>query len=38
MSRIIEAHGFTNRVLGWDAWLDVVELADASPEQITVLE
>ena len=38
MSRVIEAHGFTNRVLGWDAWLDVVELADASPEQITVLE
>jgi len=38
MSRLIEAQGFTNRVLGWDAWLDVVELADASPEQITVLE
>jgi alkylhydroperoxidase family enzyme len=38
MSRVIEAHGFTNRVLGWDAWLDVVELADASPEQITVLK
>ncbi|SAL67403.1 peroxidase-like protein [Caballeronia udeis] len=38
MSRVIEAHGFTNRVLGWDAWLDVVELADASPEQISVLE
>ncbi|MFK4443088.1 putative peroxidase-related enzyme [Caballeronia udeis] len=38
MSRVIEAQGFTNRVLGWDAWLDVVELADASPEQIAVLE
>jgi uncharacterized peroxidase-related enzyme len=38
MSRLIEAHGFTNRVLGWDAWLDVVEFADASPEQVTVLE
>lgn len=38
MSRLIEAHGFTNRVLGWDAWLDVVELAGASPEQVTVLE
>ena len=38
MSRLIEAHGFTNRVLGWDAWLDVVQLADASAEQIAVLE
>jgi uncharacterized peroxidase-related enzyme len=38
MSRVIEAHGFTNRVLAWDAWLDVVQLADASSEQIAVLE
>lgn len=38
MTRIIEANGFTNRVLGWDAWLDVVPLAEATPEQIAVLE
>jgi uncharacterized peroxidase-related enzyme len=38
MSRLIEAQGFTNRVLGWDAWLDVVPLANATPEQIAVLE
>ncbi|WP_213777946.1 peroxidase-related enzyme [Caballeronia sp. dw_276] len=38
MSRLIESHGFTNRVLGWDAWLDVVQFADASAEQVAVLE
>jgi uncharacterized peroxidase-related enzyme len=38
MSRLIEVHGFTNRALGWNAWLDVVQLADASSEQIAVLE
>jgi uncharacterized peroxidase-related enzyme len=38
MTRLIEAQGFTNRVLGWDAWLDVVQLADASAEQVAVLE
>ena len=35
---IIKINGFTNESLGWDAWLDVVELASATPEQIAVLE
>jgi uncharacterized peroxidase-related enzyme len=34
----IKAHGFTNEVLDWKAWLDVVQLEQASPEQIAVLE
>lgn len=36
--QVIEAHGFTNATLGWKAWLDVVDVAKASPEQIAVLE
>ncbi len=35
---IIKINGFTNETLGWDAWLDVVELDKATPEQIAVLE
>lgn len=38
MSRIIKSNGFTNEVLGWDAWLDVVDVETANPEQIAVLE
>jgi len=38
MSRIIKSHGFTNETLGWKAWLDVVDVATATPEQIAVLE
>jgi uncharacterized peroxidase-related enzyme len=35
---IIRSHGFTNETLGWNAWLDVVKLDQATPEQIAVLE
>lgn len=38
MSDIIRSHGFTNESLDWDAWLDVVALENATPEQIAVLE
>ena len=38
MSDLIEIKGFTNATLGWKAWLDVVSLAAATPEQIAVLE
>src|SRR5690606_7914015 len=38
MSRIIESNGFTNETLGWDAWLDVVDLERVTPEQMAVLE
>ena len=38
MSDIIRSHGFTNESLEWDAWLDVVDLDNASVEQIAVLE
>jgi len=34
----IVSHGFTNETLGWKAWLDVVALDQATPEQIKVLE
>lgn len=34
----IQAHGFTNEELGWKAWLDVVQLDKATPDQIAVLE
>ena len=34
----IRSHGFTNEVLGWKAWLETVDLATASPEQIAALE
>ncbi len=34
----IRVGGFTNEVLDWKAWLDVVDLEQASGEQIAVLE
>lgn len=37
-SEIIKINGFTNESLGWDAWLDVVQLEQASPEQMAILE
>ncbi len=30
--------GFTLDALGWDAWLDILDFADATPDQIAVLE
>ncbi len=38
MSELIEIKGFTNATLGWKAWLDVLSLDSATPEQIAVLE
>ncbi|MEN9589584.1 MAG: hypothetical protein RLZZ481_1370 [Pseudomonadota bacterium] len=38
MSEQIEIKGFTNATLGWKAWLDVVSLESATPEQLAVLE
>ena len=37
MSAPIKANGFTNEVLDWKAWLDVVQVDQATPEQIAVL-
>ncbi|NOL52561.1 peroxidase-related enzyme [Pelistega suis] len=34
----IEKNGFTNAMLGWKAWLDVVDVEKATPKQIEVLE
>lgn len=38
MKNPIRANGFTNEVLGWKAWLKVLDLKQATPEQIAVLE
>lgn len=38
MSEIIRIKGFTNETLDWKAWLDVVKLDEATPEQIAILE
>lgn len=38
MSTTIKNNGFTNETLNWKAWLDVVDPATASPEQVEVLE
>lgn len=38
LGSVFESHGFTNATLGWKAWLDVVAVDQASPEQIAVLE
>lgn len=38
MSTIIKSNGFTNESLEWKAWLDVVDVNKATPEQIAVLE
>ena len=38
MSSIIKSHGFTNEVLEWDAWLDVIDLGSATEDQVKALE
>ncbi|MDR5815641.1 peroxidase-related enzyme [Caballeronia sp. LZ033] len=38
MTDFIRSNGFTNESLGWRAWLDVVNLDQATGEQIAVLE
>lgn len=38
MSEVIRIKGFTNETLDWQAWLDVVKLDEATPEQIAILE
>ncbi|AKZ63533.1 alkylhydroperoxidase [Herbaspirillum hiltneri N3] len=38
MSTVIKSHGFTNEVLDWQAWLDVIDIGQASEDQIKVLE
>ena len=38
MSEVIRIKGFTNESLDWKAWLDVVKLNKATPEQIAILE
>ena len=38
MSEVIRIKGFTNETLDWKAWLDVVKLDQATPEQIAILE
>ena len=38
MSEVIRIKGFTNETLDWKAWLDVVKLDKATPEQIAILE
>ncbi|MEO8249976.1 MAG: alkylhydroperoxidase, partial [Burkholderiales bacterium] len=38
MTKIIRRNGFTNETLGWRAWLDVVDLADATQQQLEVLD
>lgn len=38
MSEVIRIKGFTNETLDWKAWLDVVNIDDATPEQIEILE
>ena len=34
----VRVNGYTSETLGWKAWLPVVELASATPEQLAVLE
>lgn len=38
MSEILTANGFTNATLEWDTWLDIIDLEQASADQIKVLE
>ena len=38
MTTLLESHGFTNATLDWKAWLDTVQLDQAPPEQMQVLE
>ncbi len=37
VSTPLRSGGFTNEALGWKAWLEVVDIAHASPEQRAVL-
>lgn len=38
MKNTVRVNGFTNEVLGWKAWLDVLNIDDATPEQIKILD
>jgi uncharacterized peroxidase-related enzyme len=38
MTTLLESHGFTNATLEWKAWLDTVQLDQASAQQMQVLE
>ncbi len=38
MNEVIRIKGFTNETLDWKAWLDVVNIDGATPEQIEILE
>lgn len=38
MSGVVKSHGFTSESLEWRAWLDKIDLANATAEQIAVLE
>lgn len=38
MSDVINIAGFTDAVLGWQAWLDTLQLEQATPAQLAVLE
>lgn len=38
MNDLIKIKGFTNETLDWNAWLDVVKVDTATPQQIEVLE
>jgi uncharacterized peroxidase-related enzyme len=38
MSNIIKSNGFTNEVLEWSAWLDVIDIGHATEDQLKVLE
>lgn len=38
MTTPIRIKGFTNEVLGWKSWLQTVDLASATPEQVAALE
>jgi len=38
MSNIVKLHGFTNEVLEWSAWLDVIDIGHATEDQLKVLE
>ncbi|MDF3833919.1 peroxidase-related enzyme [Cupriavidus basilensis] len=38
MSAPIKVKGFTNEILDWKAWLDVVQVEQATPGQVAVLE
>jgi uncharacterized peroxidase-related enzyme len=38
MNTALNINGFTSETLGWKAWLDTVQLAQANPHQLRVLE